>query len=169
MGSPGISEPCKGCIGQWNGIGINCSAAAAGKGISLGKYSIGSRFVFLCSDQGWFSPIGNCNHSLCCESISEERGAGNPHATFCGSRRRATASGDPVGGKLRHATATTRDMAKKWEDRGRGMLQKHGKIWPNCGQANGRSQSVKKSCILLHRPPLWLLPAPCASGRQNCS
>ena len=24
-------------------------------------------------------------------------GAGNPHATFCGSRGRATASGDPVG------------------------------------------------------------------------
>src|SRR5215510_2004027 len=28
--------------------------------------------------------------------MSEERGAGNPHATFCGSRRWATASGDPV-------------------------------------------------------------------------
>ena len=27
---------------------------------------------------------------------AEERGAGNPHATFCGSRGRATASGDPV-------------------------------------------------------------------------
>jgi hypothetical protein len=25
-------------------------------------------------------------------------GAGNPHATFCGNRGRATASGDPVGG-----------------------------------------------------------------------
>jgi hypothetical protein len=32
----------------------------------------------------------------CCESTVEERSAANPHATFCGSRRRATASGDPV-------------------------------------------------------------------------
>jgi hypothetical protein len=29
-----------------------------------------------------------------CEPTAEERGAGNPHATFCGSRGRATASGD---------------------------------------------------------------------------
>ena len=33
---------------------------------------------------------------LCCESSIEERSAGNPHATFCGNRRRVTASGDPV-------------------------------------------------------------------------
>jgi len=26
----------------------------------------------------------------------EERSAGNPHATFCGNRRRVTASDDPV-------------------------------------------------------------------------
>jgi len=32
----------------------------------------------------------------CCESSSEERSAGNPHATICGNRRWATASGDPV-------------------------------------------------------------------------
>src|SRR6266851_8160052 len=31
------------------------------------------------------------------QPTAEERGAGNPHATFCGSRGRATASGDPVG------------------------------------------------------------------------
>jgi len=30
----------------------------------------------------------------CCESPVEERSAGNPHATFCGSGRRATASRD---------------------------------------------------------------------------
>src|SRR6516165_6070031 len=29
-------------------------------------------------------------------AAAEEPGAGNPHATFCGDRRRATASGDPV-------------------------------------------------------------------------
>ena len=33
------------------------------------------------------------------KAVNEERGAGNPHATFCGSRGRATASGDPVGVK----------------------------------------------------------------------
>ncbi len=32
----------------------------------------------------------------CCESSSEERSAGNSHATICGNRRWATASGDPV-------------------------------------------------------------------------
>ena len=32
----------------------------------------------------------------CCESPVEERSAGNPHATFCGNRRRVTASCDPV-------------------------------------------------------------------------
>src|SRR5215471_4980113 len=33
----------------------------------------------------------------CCEPTVEERSAANPHATFCGSGRRATASRDPVG------------------------------------------------------------------------
>jgi hypothetical protein len=33
---------------------------------------------------------------LCCESTTDERSAGNRHATFCGSRERATAPGDPV-------------------------------------------------------------------------
>ena len=42
--------------------------------------------------------MGSCSHLLCCESISEERSAGNPHATLCGSRKRVTASGDPVVG-----------------------------------------------------------------------
>ena len=32
-----------------------------------------------------------------CEPTAEERGAGDPHATFYGSRGRPTASGDPVG------------------------------------------------------------------------
>ena len=32
----------------------------------------------------------------CCETPAEERSAGNPHATFCGNWRRATASSDPV-------------------------------------------------------------------------
>ncbi len=33
--------------------------------------------------------------------LSKSVGAGNPHATFCGNRGRATASGDPVGGAAR--------------------------------------------------------------------
>ena len=45
--------------------------------------------------------IGSYKLSQCCESSSEERSAGNPHATFCGNRGRATASGDPVGGIAR--------------------------------------------------------------------
>ena len=39
----------------------------------------------------------SCRLLQCCKSPAEERSAGNPHATFCGNRRRATASGDPVG------------------------------------------------------------------------
>ncbi len=45
-------------------------------------------------------------HSLCCESLSEERSAGNPHATFCGSRRRVTASGHPVFGRSQTVART---------------------------------------------------------------
>jgi hypothetical protein len=39
----------------------------------------------------------SCRFWQCCESAAEERSAVNRHATFYGSRRRATASGDPVG------------------------------------------------------------------------
>jgi Cys/Met metabolism PLP-dependent enzyme len=42
-----------------------------------------------------------------CESSSEERSAGNLHATFCGNRGRATASGDPVGYAFETARSTT--------------------------------------------------------------
>ena len=45
------------------------------------------------------SHTGSCRRSQCCEPTAEERGAVNPHATFCGNRGRATASGDPVGGE----------------------------------------------------------------------
>jgi len=38
---------------------------------------------------------------LCCESTSEERSAGNRHATLCGSRERVTAPDDPVDGRNR--------------------------------------------------------------------
>ena len=38
----------------------------------------------------------SCRLLQCCETPAEERSAGNPHATFCGNWRRATASSDPV-------------------------------------------------------------------------
>jgi hypothetical protein len=42
-------------------------------------------------------------------------GAGNPHATFCGNRGRATAPGDPVGGgeiPLRYSTGAATDVRR---------------------------------------------------------
>ena len=66
------------------------------KAIASGKYSIGLRRAFRCSGHNWLSRIGSSSHSLCCEPVSEERSAGNPHATFCRSRRRVTASGHPA-------------------------------------------------------------------------
>ena len=44
---------------------------------------------------------------LCCEALCEERRAGNPHATFCGSRRRVTASGHPVTGRGAEVVGTS--------------------------------------------------------------
>jgi hypothetical protein len=35
------------------------------------------------------------------KQLPKSVGAGNPHATFCGNRGRATASGDPVRVKAR--------------------------------------------------------------------
>ena len=54
--------------------------------MSGGKYSIGLGRAFRCSGHNWLFRIGSSSHSLCCEPVSEERSAGNPHATFCGSR-----------------------------------------------------------------------------------
>ena len=41
-------------------------------------------------------------------------GAGNPHATFCGNRGRATASGDPVGVE----TGATGDLMRHRQTKG---------------------------------------------------
>ncbi len=65
------------------------------------------------SDHAWPCHIGSSRHSLCCESLSEERSAGNPHATFCGSRRRATASGDPVSGHTGDVARTSADSQQR--------------------------------------------------------
>jgi len=45
-----------------------------------------------------------------CESTSEEPSAGNPHAGFCGSRGRVTASGHPVTLNLANSCGTLRNM-----------------------------------------------------------
>ena len=44
------------------------------------------------------SIIRSSRAMLCCESTVDEHSAGNRHATFCGSRGRFAAPGDPVGG-----------------------------------------------------------------------
>jgi len=51
---------------------------------------------FPSSDPNCICPMGRCSLSLRCEATSDERSAGNPHATFCGSRGWATAPGHPV-------------------------------------------------------------------------
>ncbi len=70
------------------------------------------------SDHAWPCHIGSFRHLLCCESLSEERSAGNPHATFCGSRRWVTASGDPVSGS-RFRAAESLFIAKSCRTLGR--------------------------------------------------
>lgn len=90
-----------------NAIGVRCSAAGVARAISLGTSSTRSRRDTRCSDHACVSRFGSYRHSLCCESVVEERSAENPQATFCGSRRRVTAPGDPVGGRaLLHADLT---------------------------------------------------------------
>jgi hypothetical protein len=49
------------------------------------------------NDRTRFRGNRSCKLSPCCEAPSDERSAGNLHATFCGSRERATALGHPVG------------------------------------------------------------------------
>ena len=93
--------PCKRSIGRSNATGIKCCAAGAGPGTSRGTCSTRSNSGNRSCDQSFTFPIGSYKLSQCCESSSEERSAGNLHATFCGNRRRATASGDPVGGIAR--------------------------------------------------------------------
>ena len=80
--------------------GARCSAAGVARATSLGTSFTRLRRGTRCSDHVYVSRIGSCKHSLCCESVCEERSAGNPHAPFCGSRRRVTASGDPVLGSV---------------------------------------------------------------------
>jgi hypothetical protein len=70
-----------------------CRLRRRKRGMSSTRSKNGHR----CCSLNCASLTGSCGRSQCCEPTAEERGAVNPHATFCGNRRRATASGDPVG------------------------------------------------------------------------
>ena len=96
MALPGTSGLCSTSLGPWNVTGAKCSAVVVVQASSGGRYSTGFSCTFRYSVPSWLSAIGSSSLSLCCKSNSEERSAGNPHAAFCGSRRRATASGHPV-------------------------------------------------------------------------
>src|ERR1700746_1096890 len=93
---PETFVPCRRSIGRSNATGTKCCAAGVGPGASRGTCSTGLNSVTRSCDQICTFPIGSYKLSQCCESSSEERSAGNLHATFCGNRGRATASGDPV-------------------------------------------------------------------------
>src|SRR6202008_4764776 len=93
---PETFVPCKRSIGRSNATGTKCCAAGAGPGASRGTCSARSNSGNRSCDQSCTFPIGSYKLSQCCESSSEERSAGNLHATFCGNRGRATASGDRV-------------------------------------------------------------------------
>ena len=65
-----------------------CSRSWAGTHFTW-TLSTRSKSGHLYSDQNCSFPTGRCRLSRCnCKSTAEERGAGNPHATFCGNRRR---------------------------------------------------------------------------------
>src|SRR5271157_4506514 len=94
---PGISGHSKSSTGRWNATGTKCFAAGVGQAALRGTCSTRSSSGYRYCDQSFISPTGSYKLSQCCEPSSEERSAGKPHATFCGNRRWATASGDPVG------------------------------------------------------------------------
>jgi hypothetical protein len=72
------------------------------------------------------------NLSPYCEATSEERSVANPHATFCGSRRWATASGHPVG-QLERAVPTTTLHFSSLALRSEAARRKDGKLRPDGG------------------------------------
>ena len=94
---PGTSEHCNGCIGPFSGTGASCSAVGVGRARSCRSYSKRSRSGFHSCDQDGISLTRSCKLSPCCESASEERSAGNLHATFCGSRRAGNRPRPPGG------------------------------------------------------------------------
>src|SRR3954470_17653545 len=96
----------------WNATGAKCCKAAAGTAsISPGRSSARSRRDVHCCVQSCDFLTESCRPSQCCEPPVEERGAGKPHATFCGNRGRATAPGDPV--RLQQCDLLTRHIAMR--------------------------------------------------------
>src|SRR6185295_10139918 len=93
---PGTSVHCRRSIGPWSATGTRCLAVVVGRAEFGGECFIKFVSGFRCCGQSCISLIGSCSLSQCCESTFEERSAGKLHATFCGSRRWATASGHPV-------------------------------------------------------------------------
>jgi hypothetical protein len=73
-------------------------------------------------------PYAGLARTCCAVNFSglEGRHAGNPLATFCGSRRRVTASGDPVCGCV-----ITRGHPSKKPDHVYLAATKVGGLWPN--------------------------------------
>src|SRR5215510_16597005 len=92
--SPEISGASSKYIGSWSVTGAGCCAAAAGldaasPGTPSTKSKNGHRYCHLnCA-----SHTRSCRRSQCCEPTSEERGAGNPHATFWCSEASCHSSG----------------------------------------------------------------------------
>jgi hypothetical protein len=82
---PETFVPCKRSIGRSNATGTKCCAAGAGPGASRGTCSTRSNSGNRSCDQSCTFPIASYKLSQCCEPSSEERSAGNPHATFCGT------------------------------------------------------------------------------------
>ena len=103
------------CTGSRSVTGTGCYVAAARPGAaSPGTCSTRSKSGRRYCNQSCASLIGSCRLLQCCEPTAEERSAGNPHATFCGNRRRATGSRDPVPrvkflGPTRHRAAQFED------------------------------------------------------------
>src|SRR5215510_15368042 len=108
--------------------------------------------------------------------MSEERGAGNPHATFCGSRRWATASGDPVGEAVRPIPIPVRLQGLGWvsltqgytkigedDDGPRRMRQTGCRVSPGAAGTGTAGRGAAVHSPGDHRRPVSGRPAPGAT------
>ena len=96
-----------------------CFAAGVGQAVLRGTCSTRSSGGNRYCAKSFISPTGGYKLSQCCEPSSEERSAGKPHATFCGNRRWATTSGDPV-------------LGVKFPGPCMGLLLSRPQIWLHC-------------------------------------
>ena len=90
-----------------------------------------------------------------CESTFAERSAGNLHPAFCGSRRRVTASGDPVG--VAYGLPPTRYP---------GCPHRHCAAWLRSSAGSWGAYPVTALAILVLRGKVSFV-APCQGQRQN--